>query len=100
MPDRDVVPGQTVETVCPFFLLAPRLSKRQREVLSLAALGCTDREIARALTLSVHTVHEHLERVRERLEARNTTHAVAIALGAGLIQVDAFAWMLLRRAAA
>jgi DNA-binding CsgD family transcriptional regulator len=85
MPDREETPGQTDLTVCPFFVV---LSGRQAEVLGLAALGCTDSEIAQLLTLSVYTVQDHLRAARERLQARNTTHAVALGLLTGQIDVD------------
>jgi DNA-binding CsgD family transcriptional regulator len=85
MPDRDVSPGPSAEADGPFFV-----SDRQREVLGLAALGCTDREIALQLTITVYTVRAHLRAIRECLGARNTCHAVVLALLAGLIEVDAF----------
>jgi DNA-binding CsgD family transcriptional regulator len=56
------------------------ISGRQREVLYLAAQGLTDRAIARRLAIAPRTVRMHLQMVREALGARNTTHAVAIAL--------------------
>lgn len=77
------MPGPFAEADGPFFL-----SDRQCEVLGLAALGYTDGEIARRLVVSRHTVHRHLAAIRERLGARNTTHAVAIGLLAGLLDVD------------
>ncbi len=85
MPDRDVNPGQSEKSDCPFFLL----SARQRQILALAALGLTDREIAQRLARSPRTVRHHLAAARELLGAVNTTHAVAIALVAGLIRLDA-----------
>jgi len=88
MPDRDLIPGPSVEADGLFFVSALRLSDRQCEVLGLAALGLSDREIARRLVISVHTARAHLRSIRERLGARNTTHAVVVALFAGLISVD------------
>lgn len=64
------------------------LSKRQRECLSLAGRGRREREIAGALGISRATVRNHLVVARRRLQARNTAHAVAIALRAQLISVD------------
>jgi two-component system response regulator DesR len=86
MPDRDADPGLSAEADGPFFISIP---DRQREVLALAAQGLTNFEIAQALFLSPHTVPEYLRLIRERLGAANTTHAVAIAIVAGLIDVDA-----------
>lgn len=83
MPDRATSPGQSVNTGCPFFL-----SPKQRLILSLAAQGLTDVEIARRLGRSPRTVRTHLENVRERLGAVNTTNAVAIALSRRLIMFE------------
>jgi DNA-binding NarL/FixJ family response regulator len=85
MPDRDADPGLSAEADSPFFVLPDR----QREVLALAARGLTNLEIAQELYLSPHTVPEYLRLIRERLGAANTTHAVAIAIVEGLIDVDA-----------
>lgn len=79
-------PGQSALCAdCPFFL-----SKRQREVLTYAAQGLTDRATARQLALSPRTVRAYLQQARRTLGAVNTTHAVAIAVGHGLIKLDAF----------
>ena len=86
MLDSGASPGLSVKTDGPFFI-----SARQCEVLRLAAAGLCDSEIARELVLSVHTVRSHLRTIRERLGARNTTHAVAIALVQGCISLDALA---------
>jgi DNA-binding CsgD family transcriptional regulator len=85
MPDRDADPGLSAEADGPFFVL-PVLADRQREVLALAARGLTHRQIAQKLYLSPYTVFEYLKSARERLGARNTAHAVAIAIVCGLIE--------------
>jgi DNA-binding CsgD family transcriptional regulator len=64
---------------------APALSRRQREVLELAGAGLTGKEAARALGLSPGTVQVHLRRARGVLGAITTAHAVALAVGLGLI---------------
>jgi DNA-binding CsgD family transcriptional regulator len=89
MPDSEAIPGQT-EMVCPFFIVLPvgELTRRQAEVLRLAALGCTDVAIAQRLMMSVYTARDHLRAVRGRLGACNTAHAVAIALVCGLIELS------------
>jgi DNA-binding NarL/FixJ family response regulator len=58
-------------------------------ILSLAAKGLTDREIALQLNRSHRTVQTHLNRVRERLGAVDRTNAVAIALVRQIIPFDA-----------
>jgi DNA-binding CsgD family transcriptional regulator len=63
------------------------LSLREREVLALLAEGASNKEIARALALSVHTVKFHVATLTEKLGARSRGEAVAIAIRAGLVMV-------------
>ena len=84
MPDRADVPGQSVDTDCPVFVLSPQ----QERILSLAAQGYTNVETARAMSLSPRTVTNYLGLIRGKLGASNTTHAVAIALRLGLIEFN------------
>ncbi len=43
------------------------LSAREREVVRLVSRGLTDKEIAQALSLSIHTVKTHVRKVLKRL---------------------------------
>ena len=61
------------------------LTKRQREVLALAAEGLTDREIAQRLYLSEHTVHRHMANIMTRLRVTSRTAAVAQGVREGWI---------------
>jgi DNA-binding NarL/FixJ family response regulator len=61
------------------------LSPREREVLALLAEGASNKEIARALALSVHTVKFHIAALNEKLGARSRVEAVAIAIRSGLV---------------
>jgi len=63
---------------------APDLSPREREVLDLIARGSTNREIAAALHLSPHTIHEHTSTLYRKLGARNRADAVQRAARLGL----------------
>jgi DNA-binding NarL/FixJ family response regulator len=63
----------------------PALSPREREVLDLMAQGATNREIAAALHLSPHTIHEHTSGLYRKLGARNRADAVQRAARLGLI---------------
>jgi DNA-binding CsgD family transcriptional regulator len=56
------------------------LSRREREVLTLLASGNTVQEIATDLSLSPLTVRTHVRNAKDKLRARTTAHAVAIAL--------------------
>lgn len=57
-----------------------RLTPREREVLRWIAVGKTVDEIGAILKVSAHTVTEHLKKIRIKLEATNTVHAVVKAL--------------------
>jgi len=61
------------------------LSPREREVLGHLIEGASNKEIARALALSVHTVKFHIAAITEKLGARSRVEAVAIAIRSGLM---------------
>jgi non-specific serine/threonine protein kinase len=48
-----------------------RLTRREREVADLLAGGCTDREIAAKLAISVGTAGQHVHRVLAKLKVRS-----------------------------
>jgi DNA-binding CsgD family transcriptional regulator len=56
-----------------------RLSAREREVLAQVAAGKTNRQIARDLAISQHTVGRHLENVFAKLGVTNRAAAIAYA---------------------
>jgi DNA-binding CsgD family transcriptional regulator len=64
-----------------------KLSPRQAACLRWIAHGKTEREVSLILGVSPATVKFHLELARSNLEAVNTTHAVARAIGLGLINL-------------
>lgn len=66
---------------------ADRLSQRERQVAALLVEGASNKVIARALGISVHTAKFHVAAVLEKLGARNRADAVAIALREGLVAV-------------
>lgn len=57
-----------------------RLTKRQRQILTLVANGNTNAAIARILGITAHSVAEILTTAYRRLGASDRAHAVAIAL--------------------
>lgn len=63
----------------------PLLSPREREVLAMAADGCSTAEIASLLHLGTTTVKSHLQNVFEKLGVSDRTAAVAVALRKGLL---------------
>jgi DNA-binding NarL/FixJ family response regulator len=61
------------------------LTAREREVLRLLAEGATNKQIARRLELSVHTVKFHVGSILDKLDATGRTDAVAHAVRLGLL---------------
>jgi DNA-binding NarL/FixJ family response regulator len=55
----------------------PKLSRREREVLTLLSKGWVDKEIAQSLRISVWTVHDYVKSIFERLNVHTRTEAVA-----------------------
>lgn len=64
------------------------MTPRHRQALMLAARGWTTAASARYLGLSEKTVKAHLTSARVRLGARNTTHAVVLALAVGEVTLE------------
>lgn len=56
------------------------LSSRERQILSYAASGLTDKEIARRLEISVSTVRSYWLRLRQKIGGDNRTETVARSL--------------------
>lgn len=63
-----------------------KLTKRQKEVLELMAKGLANKEIARALSLSEHTVKIHVTAILRLFNAENRTEAVVMAHATGIIK--------------
>ena len=91
IPDRYV---QILQLLSPHFVVLYRraakrrtrsessvLTPRELEIVSLVGAGKTNKEIARELWLSPHTVRSHLENVFEKLAVTTRTAAVARAFG-------------------
>jgi ATP/maltotriose-dependent transcriptional regulator MalT len=60
-------------------LYCEQLSRRELEVVQLAARGCTNHEIADSLIIAVQTVKKHLEHIYNKLDVHNRTQMVAVA---------------------
>jgi DNA-binding CsgD family transcriptional regulator len=56
------------------------LTGREQEVLKLIAAGASNKEIARQLGLSIHTVERHVANIYIKIEVRNRAEATAYAL--------------------
>ena len=65
--------------------LLPHLSARERQVAELLVDGASNKVIARALDISVHTAKFHVTAILDKLGARNRADAVSIILREGLV---------------
>lgn len=68
-------PGEKVEA----------LTRREQEVLGLAAAGATNMEIAKKLHVSIHTVKTHMRKILSKLHQERRHEAASYALREGLI---------------
>lgn len=75
LPLRPVAPAPSVD-----------LSRRELEVLRLLVDGLSTQDIAERLTVSPHTVRNHVQRVLVKLRAGSRLEAVALAVRQGLIE--------------
>jgi DNA-binding NarL/FixJ family response regulator len=66
----------------------PVLTKREQEVLQLFANGKSTVEVSRALTISQKTVKNHLTSIYQKLNVRDRTEAVLLAVRMGLIKLE------------
>jgi DNA-binding NarL/FixJ family response regulator len=63
------------------------LTEREIDVLRLVRDGCKNKEIAARLTISENTVNFHIKNLVGKLQANDRTHAVAIAIRRGILEV-------------
>lgn len=61
------------------------LTRREREILQLVKEGLLSKEISDRLSISVHTVNTHRQRILEKLGADNSMEAVSYAGMLGLV---------------
>jgi DNA-binding CsgD family transcriptional regulator len=81
--DVALAPPQSAARPDPDAALTPR----EREVLELMAEGASNKMIARALGISVHTAKFHVGSVIDKLDATGRTDAVAQAARLGVIRL-------------
>ncbi len=70
------------------FHMVEDLTPRERQVLTLAARGMTNRAIGRSLGISDRTVQGHLANIYAKLQVNSRTEAVTKALQMGLITLS------------
>ena len=61
------------------------LTEREREILDLLARGMSNAEIAQQLSISVHTVRNHVANLSAKLGAHSKLEVLAIAVREGLV---------------
>jgi DNA-binding NarL/FixJ family response regulator len=61
------------------------LTEREREILDLLARGLSNADIAQQLTISVHTVRNHVANLSAKLGAHSKLEVLAIAVREGLV---------------
>lgn len=64
-----------------------QLSERETEVLRSAAAGNANKRIAAQLDIAEETVKAHMRSILAKLDARDRTHAVTIAIKRGIISL-------------
>jgi DNA-binding NarL/FixJ family response regulator len=64
-----------------------RLTPRETQVLQLVAAGNSNRTLAAKLSVSEETVKMHVKNILSKLDAKDRTHAVTIALRRGMIEL-------------
>ena len=94
--ERGIAPNYVRELLSAFDVPEPKephrarplvepLSDREIEVLRLAAVGLSNREIAEQLYVSINTVKAHTKSVYRKLDAHNRTQAINRAQELGLL---------------
>ena len=76
---RDYKPRTTLKSL---------LTRREREVLGMVAMGRSSALIAAMMGVSTSTVESHVRHCLEKLGARNRAHAIALGLREGEIALD------------
>ena len=69
-------------------MIGKKLTSRELQVLTLTAAGFSDKEIGEMLYVSMNTVHNHVLRIRAKLNAKSRTQAVVKALKNDLLSFE------------
>ena len=76
--------GEPIETGSSSRLAS--LTQREREVFQLLALGKSNKDVARELSISVGTTKKHRENLQRKLECHSTAELALLAIREGLLQ--------------
>jgi DNA-binding NarL/FixJ family response regulator len=85
---RRVIPAQVASGMAEHWH-AGELSKREIEVLQLAAAGQSNKRIGLHLAISEETVKVHMKSILAKLGASDRTHAVMLAIERGILDLYA-----------
>ena len=80
------IPPEIAKELAEHFL-DDMLSQRELEVLQCVSQGKSNEEIADALSISMHTVKNHIKSILSKLGAADRTHAVTVAVKRGFIEL-------------
>ena len=83
-------PDQYQETKNEYMDQLFKLTKREKEVLSLISEGKNTKDISEELFISLHTVETHRRNLLEKLNVKNTAEMVKVAMLNNLIMVEAY----------
>jgi len=64
---------------------APRITERERQVLTRVALGETNKRVAMALRLSIKTIEKHRANLMRKLDLHNTAAVTLFAVRNGML---------------
>ena len=64
---------------------ASRLTHRERQVMSMIAAGLGNKQIAKRLDISVHTVRNHRQRLMDKLDVHDTATLTRLAVDWGVL---------------
>lgn len=84
---RKVIPRQVAATLAEH-VGEEGLTRRELQVLRLAARGNRNKQIAAHLSIADETVRMHMKNILSKLGAHDRTHAVTIALMRGIFQLS------------
>ena len=69
-------------------MMRSNLTARELEILKMVVKGLTNKQIARVLGISSHTVRNHVNSVIEKLDVSDRTEAATTAIQRGIIEID------------
>jgi two-component system NarL family response regulator len=79
------IPAIVAQRLADRAMAGPPLTEREVEVLQLVAAGMANKEIAARLFIAEGTVKTHLSSIHEKLNVRDRTEAVMVAVRRGIL---------------